>query len=425
MRARSFWLCVPRLGWGIGRAKAQEICKLSILALALVVPAIAQTTLTLDEAVRTSLGRRPDLKAAEARVSAAQGRKTQAGLFANPRLIFQVENLRGSNFDYGNDADSFAYLSQVIETSGRRGNRIAVGEANLGRSQLEEEQVRREIGFRVREAYWLALGVQFARDLYEQNDSYFKQIVEYHEARLKEGKIAEVDVLRVRLQAEQIHAALENAQLDVEKAQLLLAREMGVVTSGPWQLTEHFDQLEEPRSVKGAVPSTLVESRLAAQDLAAARANLGLERAVGRPDLDAIFGYKRTSGLNTAIAGLQLNLPIFDRNQGARAAAQAETLAAQRNLEATNMRLDSEAALARKEYEARLRQARDIFAPMHQQADQISDISRSAYREEGLDLLRLLDAERFRVEAQLAWLRALTDYHKSVVNLERAEGVEP
>ncbi len=399
--------------------------KLGIVVLALTVSGGAQTRLTLDEAVRIALERRPELKAAEARVSAAQGLKSQAGLLPNPRFIFQAENLRASNFDYGNDADSFAYFSQVIETSGRRGNRIAVGEANIGRSRLEEEQLRREIGFRVREAYWLALGVQFARELYEQNDRYFKQVVEYHEARLKEGKIAEVDVLRVRLQAEQIRAALENARLDVDKAQLLLAREMGVITAGPWQLTEHFDQLEELRTTKGSVPSTLVEARLAAQELAAARANLGLERAAGRPDLDAIFGYKRTAGLNTAVAGLQLNLPIFNRNQGASAAAQAETLAAQRTLEATNARLESEATLARKEYEARLRQARDIFTPLHQQADQISDISRSAYREEGLDLLRLLDAERFRVEAQLAWLRALTDYHKSVVNLERAEGVEP
>jgi len=197
-----------------------------VMVLALSVSAGAQTQLTLDEAVRIALERRPELKAAEARVSAAQGLKSQAALLPNPRFIFQAENLRASNFDYGDDADSFAYFSQVIETSGRRGNRIAVGEANIGRSWLEEEQLRREIGFRVREAYWLALGVQFARELYEQNDRYFKQVVEYHEARLKEGKIAEVDVLRVRLQAEQIRAALDNARLDVDKAQLLLAREM-------------------------------------------------------------------------------------------------------------------------------------------------------------------------------------------------------
>ncbi len=233
-----------------------------VMVLALIVSAGAQTQLTLDEAVRIALERRPELKAAEARVSAAQGLKSQAGLLPNPRFIFQAENLRASNFDYGNDADSFAYFSQVIETSGRRGNRIAVGEANIGRSRLEEEQVRREIGFRVREAYWLALGVQFARELYEQNDRYFKQVVEYHEARLKEGKIAEVDVLRVRLQAEQIRAALENARLDVDKAQLLLAREMGVITAGPWQLTEHFDQLEEPRNCQrpGAIHTGGIET---------------------------------------------------------------------------------------------------------------------------------------------------------------------
>ena len=149
---------------------------LTILILALALPAVAQTTLTLDEAVRIALDRRPELKAAEARVSAAQGLKKQAGLLPNPRFIFQAENLRTSNFDYGTDADSFAYFSQVIETSGRRGNRIAVGDANVGRSELETEQLRREIGFRVREAYWTALGVQFARDLYEQNDAYFKQV---------------------------------------------------------------------------------------------------------------------------------------------------------------------------------------------------------------------------------------------------------
>jgi hypothetical protein len=48
----------------------------------------------------------------------------------------------------------------------------------LYRALWIDVELRREIGFRVREAYWLALGVQFARDLYEENDRYFKQVVE-------------------------------------------------------------------------------------------------------------------------------------------------------------------------------------------------------------------------------------------------------
>jgi outer membrane protein TolC len=62
------------------------------------------------------------------------------------------------------------------------------------------------------------------RDLYGQADDYFRQTVDYHQARFKEGKLAEVDLLRVRLERERIHAAAENANLDAQRALLGLAR---------------------------------------------------------------------------------------------------------------------------------------------------------------------------------------------------------
>ena len=37
--------------------------------------------------------------------------------------------------------------------------------------------------------------------------------------------------------------------------------------------------------------------------------------------------------------------------------------------------------------------------------------------------LRLLDAERSRLEAELAWVDGMVDYQQSIVNLEAAEGV--
>jgi len=59
------------------------------------------------------------------------------------------------------------------------------------------------------------------------------------------------------------------------------------------------------------------------------------------------------------------------------------------------------------------------------QSKEIADISRAAYREGGLDLLRLLDAERLRVETQTAWAEALGNYHQSVLSLNYAAGMEP
>jgi outer membrane protein TolC len=65
-----------------------------------------------------------------------------------------------------------------------------------------------------------------------------------------------------------------------------------------------------------------------------------------------------------------------------------------------------------------------MFKPLRDQAVQISEISRSAYQAGGLDLLRLLDAERARVDAELSYVRALEAFHISVVDLNYAEGMD-
>ena len=82
-------------------------------------------------------------------------------------------------------------------------------------------------------------------------------------------------------------------------------------------------------------------------------------------------------------------------------------------------------SIAQREYELDREQYLDTFKPLRDQAVRISDITRAAYDEGGLDLVRLLDAERVRIEAEVSWVEALESYHQSVVGLEYAEGVGP
>jgi outer membrane protein TolC len=90
---------------------------------------------------------------------------------------------------------------------------------------------------------------------------------------------------------------------------------------------------------------------MAQQAIDAARANLMTQKAQGRPDIDALFGYKRTAGLNTMIAGFQMNLPVFDRNQGAVAAARFDVEANRSTLAAVQQQSASDLRLARMSYE--------------------------------------------------------------------------
>ncbi len=236
-----------------------------------------------------------------------------------------------------------------------------------------------------------------------------------------------MDLLRVRLEGERVHAAEARAELESERALLDLEREMASPDRTDWKLTEPFEALDPPTPPQpGADPVLLrVEGQAAHQAIAAARASLQLQKASGRPDLEALAGYKRNLGDDTAIVGLQWNLPIFDRNQGAVAAAAANTQAAEEDYLAVRQRLSAQLSIAQREYDFDREQYLQTFKPLRDQAVEISDISRAAYNEGGLDLVRLLDAERVRIEAEVSWVQALESYHQSVVSLEYAEGVQP
>jgi cobalt-zinc-cadmium efflux system outer membrane protein len=397
---------------------------LALMTVMLGVSCNAQDRLSLADAMQTALAHRSELRAMTARVESAQDLQRQARLIPNPRFFFQTENLRTSHFDFGRDADTFLYGSQVIETSGRRHARVEVAKSQAAFSELAVRQTRRDILKRVREVYWNALAAEKIGELLQENAAYFQQVVDYQEARLKEGRAAEVDVLRVRLEGQRLRAAVENAQLDSDKSQLTLAQELGMANHKPWVLSEEFEALESPKTIEADVAHSRIEGQLAYAAVEQSRSNLIFERAAGKPDLDALFGYKRTTGLNTGFAGLQFNIPLFNRNQGAASAAQASVRAAEENLRATQVVLESELAIAKREYEAVRRQIESSLRPMRDQALQISEISRAAYKEGGLDLLRLIDAEQVRVDAQLTLLRALNEYHRAVAGLELAEGVE-
>jgi outer membrane protein TolC len=142
-----------------------------------------------------------------------------------------------------------------------------------------------------------------------------------------------------------------------------------------------------------------------------------------------VFGYKRTqlpdsaSGVNTALAAVKVTIPLTDRNQGNRAAAAAE-LRRQEQLHAeTETAVSADIQRALQEYEMRRAEVSATLHPLRDHATTISAIAQAAYQQGGVDLLRLLDAERSRLDAESAWVDGMVAFQQSVVNLEAAQGV--
>lgn len=390
----------------------------------------AQERLTLEEAAAKAVESHPLLAEGQRRIEAAQGQQRQAGLRYNPKLVLQAENIRvpGSTpFVYGRETDNFAYLQQTFETAGKRGRRVELASQGLRGAELELSVLRRQVARSVVLAYWAAAGSQRMHELLEASSRNFQQVVEYHEIRVKEGAMAESDLLRVRVEAGRIALAANNAKLEAARARIELFRVMGqtafpeVIFSDPLELKEDRGLIADAAAALEKRPEVL----LARARLEQARRALSLAQANARPNYDALFGYKRSSGFDTVVAGLQVDLPFLNRNQGNIETAAAEIRAAEANVAATEAIVRAEVEAAQAEYGVRRQQVREFLGQIRTQAAETAQIAQSAYRLGGADLLRLLDAERLRIEIDQLNYRAMMEYRQSIAALEFALGVRP
>jgi cobalt-zinc-cadmium efflux system outer membrane protein len=396
----------------------------------LTAPSSAQTKLGLQDAIRKALDSRASLKAEQARISAAEGLEKQAHLFANPVFQFENENLRPGQ-TYSRDVDTYAFFTQPLDVLGKRKERIDVAERAVGRTEAEYELAQMQVVQSVKLAYWAARGAQENQDLLSATVANFQRIVDYNSAQLSVGAISEQDLLRIQLEGERLSITARLASIEVTRTRIELLRQMGQTDFAEVVLTEPLEEEEMAldRLELQQVLDQRTEVKVARAALREAEANSRLQDISARPDLDLIYGFKRTqlvdatSGVNTAVAGVRMTLPIMDRNQGNRAAAVAEVQRQQQLLEAAEANVRADYYSAFQEYELRRTGVIQTLQPLRQHAANISQIGQAAYIQGGTDLLRLLDAERARLEAGLAYVRGMVEYKQSIANLQAAEGV--
>src|SRR5205823_4788011 len=278
--------------------------------------------------------------------------------------------------------------------------------------------------------YWAVRGAQETRDLLKTSVKNFQELVDYHSARLKVGMISEQDFLRVRLESERLQITANLAVIEATRARIQLLREMGQKDFSEVELTDPLDARDVSLGAVelAQVLARRVEMRVATAAVEEAEAKARSEEVAARPDLNLIYGYKRTqlpdtaSGTNTAIVGMQITLPLTNRNQGNRAAASAELRRQEQLLAATeaNVRADYYGAL--QEYQLRSSEVVTTLEPLREHAKNIAEIAQGAYVQGGTDLLRLLDAQKARLEAELAYVQGMVAYQQSIANLQAAEG---
>jgi cobalt-zinc-cadmium efflux system outer membrane protein len=376
------------------------------------VPAGSPATISVEQAVSAVLARSPSRQSAQAIRDAARKAAESAGTWPNPMIEMRSENWTFGSWSWTPDPDPgappsvdfFAVLMQPVELAGQRGKRIGIAQAERAAAEAAMARTDRAL---IMETVRLFVDAVRSREWLRTLDSNregLDTLLKAMSARVREGYAAEADLAKFQAESARVQTQQLRARLELARS----LAQLGSLMQEPILL--RAEQLAEP--VLGAAP-TGDPAALAAQaaakspEVLAAKARsaratqaLSLERARRVPDLNVAGGYKRTAGFDTAVAGLMIAIPLFDRNKQAVAIAAGDHAAALSDMAAVearalaDARVVFDAAATLGELAARVDD--DLLKP----AELVRTAARSAFREGATDILVLVDAERVYVDAR-------------------------
>ena len=383
--------------------------------------------LSLREAIKQAQGS-VQARIGQDQVDAAQGSVLQAGLRPNPRLYLQVEDLQpwADKFQFANSTEDYAYLGQMFELGGKRGRRVEAAKANVRQAEANRRLANQQIAGRVAAAYWAAVANAGVDRLLEEDLAAVDEIVRYNKERVSAGAMRGVDLIRVQIERDRLLLALASARREAGVSRIDLFRQMGRPPDASVVLADALDSIAPMQTPTiGSVLAARADIAAAHEAIAAAQAEVRLQRSIAVPDLDLLGGYKRNAGDNTGYTSLQMPLPFRNRNQGEIARAEASVRLAQDRLQQLELTATAQVAAAQESFAQQQSVVRDILPDMRARAKQNLAIMDDAYRSGGVDLLRYLDAERTAVDVEVAALRTLAEFQQAGLRLQLAYGLQP
>lgn len=153
----------------------------------------------------------------------AKGEQITARLFPNPVLsVGTVGSFAKQQFGEPSNVlrsgQLYPQIQQLFEMAGKRGYRIERAGYGTQSAEAHFEDAICQLAFMVKDAYYRVQLAQRRLALAEENRERFARILEVNTMRFKKGFIAEVDLIRIRLQVVDFQAQVIEAMQEAETA---------------------------------------------------------------------------------------------------------------------------------------------------------------------------------------------------------------
>ena len=386
----------------------------------------------LDQAIGLAIKHNHALKAAENTIQQSEADEITAAIRPNP--VFTYDDLYVPLFSPGqlntstlNNITEFDLgFSYTFERGHKRQARInAARDATaVTRSQVKDNE--RSLVFNVAQQFVDVLLAKADLNFANQDLASFQQTVDLGQDQYKAGAISEGDLLKIKLQLLQFQTDVSSAKLALVQSLFGLRELLGCEA-----VTPDFDVVGDLayvplRGNQEDLQSLALKQRpdlLAAQQgVTASQSQYQLAKANRARTVTTTFDYTHVSALNSAGFTVNMEIPIYDRNQGEIARTHyAITQATELQSSATETVM-TDVANAFQAMKVNDQIVLLYTSGYLKQAQDSRDISEFAYHRGAASLLDFLDAERSYRSTQLAYRQALSTYMLSVEQLREAVG---
>lgn len=421
----------------VGKSAEIQYLRLgAVLALALLVlcgqaAAQAKSRVSLDEAITLAIAHSPTLKATRTQIPQNQAAEITANLRPNPTLswdsqfipLFQPSQFSAEYFDTVAQFD--LGVGYLLERGGKRQRRLEAAKNQTAVTTSQVADAERTLTFNVAQQFISVLlaesNLLFANDALKS----YQDTVNISQERYKAGDISEGDLLKIKLQMLQFQTDVSAAQIARTQALVALRQLIGYEALAPnydvvGELAYQPLKLNEDDLKAAALKRPDVVA--AQKGITLAQSQHTLEIANGKRDLSTSFNYSHVAGVNTGAFFFNMEIPVFDRNQGEIKRTQFAIDQSKYTETAAEQAALADVANAYEVFRSSDQVVQLYTSGYLDQAKESRDISEYAYRGGAASLLDLLDAERSYRQTQLAYRQALANYMLAVEQVREAVG---
>lgn len=361
-------------------------------------------------------------------LEAANAELIAAGVLPNPRISYgRFDLLSRQNTMYDGNVQQQVTLDVPVLIAGQRGVRINAAEKHV---DAKAADIDAEFNNLLHEE-WLLFVKQLADrqrlQVLEETSQYMEHLVAIVSGRAEAGYASPYDQLRLEIEAKNTRTRLEGIRNDLSTT----VADLGVLLGFPGWKPQALGTLAVV-GVANDLGRLWEEAEHSQPDIETSRretiaADAELEKAererwpvpsfqVGTVFTDQPYG-------NTSFAGVSVDIPIFDRGQGAIARAAATKQASLLQYQYLSMRTRAALERALDQLDRRRKTRADFEHSVVEKLTDLKNMGEASYRLGKGSLLELLDASRARTDTRLTQIELLQSEIEAELEVLRASGL--